>query len=162
MVTFALKINLLAETIEQFPGATIIWARFRAEHKAIRRVLEAIVPSTEIGEITGEIKKDVREANRKAFQRNDIKYLICTQSCAGYGYTLTAAENEIYFSNTFSLEHRQQSEDRAHRIGQTKHVNIIDLLCPVAAKINVDVKVYDALIKKQDMAMELTDVKDLI
>jgi len=157
------KIDLLAETIEQFPGPTIIWARFKAEHLAIIRLLRAITSADKIGEITGRVKKDDREDNRRDFQSGQKDFLVCTQSCAGYGYTLTAAENEIYFSNTFSHEHREQSEDRAHRIGQTKHVNIIDLWCPVpAAKIDVDMKLKQSLIEKKDMAAMLTDVRSLI
>lgn len=159
------KIDLLLETLEQFPGPTIIWARFKPEHIAIKRLLQSIVPNDQIGEITGRIKKDDRETNRRAFQSGSIKYLICTQSCAGYGYTLTAAENEIYYSNTFSLEHREQSEDRAHRIGLTHHVNYIDLImrAPKGFKaVGVDQKIYDVLMKKKDLAAYMTDVTDLM
>lgn len=157
------KIDLLVETINEFPGPTIIWARFKAEHLAILRVLKAITSADKIGEITGRVKKNDREDYRRNFQNGTIQYLVCTQSCAGYGYTLTAAENEIYYSNTFSYEHREQSEDRAHRIGQTKHVNIIDLWCPVpSAKIDVDMKLKESHIVKKDMAHLLTDVKSFI
>jgi SNF2 family DNA or RNA helicase len=34
----------------------------------------------------------------------------------------------VYYSNSFDLEVRLQSEDRAHRIGQTKSVTYIDLI----------------------------------
>ena len=46
----------------------------------------------------------------------------------GYGLTLTAAKYVIYFSNSYNLEVRQQSEDRAHRYGQTSQVTYIDLI----------------------------------
>ena len=151
------KLELLLELFEQFPGPTIIWARFKAEHVAIRRLLESITTPDKIGEIVGQVKKDIREQNRRAFQSGAQHYLICTQACAGYGYTLTAAENEIYYSNTFSLEHREQSEDRAHRIGQDKHINIVDMLMPDT----VDVKVHKALISKRNVADLLTDVSGL-
>ncbi len=157
------KIDLLVEAIEQFPGPTLIWARFKAEHLAILRVLKAITHSNRIGEITGRVKKNDRENSRRAFQRGDMDYLVCTQSCAGYGYTLTAAKNEMYFSNTFSHEHRVQSEDRAHRITLTHEVNIIDLWCPVpGAKIDVDMKLKQSLIEKKDMADLCTDVRSLM
>jgi SNF2 family DNA or RNA helicase len=41
---------------------------------------------------------------------------------------LTKASYVIYFNNSYNLEVRQQSEDRAHRIGQTKNVLYIDLV----------------------------------
>jgi len=156
------KIDLLVETIEQFPGPTLIWARFKAEHVAILRVLRAITHSDRIGEITGRIKKNEREETRRSFQRGQKDYIVCTQSCAGYGYTLHAAENEIYYSNTFSYEHRIQSEDRAHRIGLDHKVNIIDLWCPVAAKIDVDTKLQQTLEANCDMAELCTNVRDLL
>ena len=157
------KLNLMVETIEQFPGPTLIWARYKAEHLAILKALRAVTSTDKIAEITGRIKKNDREIFRRAFQSGHVDYLVCTQSCAGYGYTFTAAENEIYYSNTFSHEHRVQSEDRPHRIGQTKHVNVIDLWCPVpSAKIDADMKIKKALAAKKDMADLLTDVKDLL
>lgn len=156
------KIDLLVETIEQFPGPTLIWARFKAEHLAILRVLRAITAADKIGEITGRVKKNVREDCRRAFQAGRIDYIVCTQSCAGYGYTLTQAENEIYYSNTFSYEHRIQSEDRAHRIGLTHKVNIIDLWCLVPYKINIDLKLRETLEANMDMAELCTNVKDLL
>jgi SNF2 family DNA or RNA helicase len=147
------KMELLMETINDYPGPTLIWARFQAEHAGIyKRMIEDEIPAKRIGFITGPTPKDEREQNRKLFQKGKQHYLICTQSCAGYGYTLTAAENEIYYSNTFSLEHREQSEDRAHRIGQTKHVNIIDLMM----RKTVDQKIYDALRTKRNVAELLT------
>ena len=157
------KIDLLLETIEQFPGPSLIWSRFKAEHIAILKLLKAITHPSRIGEITGRIKKNEREDTRRAFQRGAVDYIVCTQSCAGYGYTLTAAVNEFYYSNTFSHEQRVQSEDRAHRISLTHDVNIVDLFCPVpGARIDVDMKLKESLRIKKDMADMLTDVSDLM
>ena len=150
------KIELLLETIEEFPGPTIIWARFQAEHRAIHKALTSIMKPERIGFITGPTDPEDREAYRIAFQSpdNPLDYLICTQQCAGYGYTLTRAENEIYYSNTFSLEHRLQSEDRAHRIGQTKNVNYIDLI----VKGTPDTIIHKALLSKKNVSEMLTDI----
>jgi SNF2 family DNA or RNA helicase len=46
----------------------------------------------------------------------------------GYGLTLTAASLVVYYSNSFDLEVRLQSEDRAHRIGQTKPVMVYRII----------------------------------
>ena len=47
---------------------------------------------------------------------------------AGFGLTLTAATNVIYYANDFNLETRIQSEDRCHRIGQHHPVTYVDLV----------------------------------
>ena len=156
------KIDLLVETTLQFPGPTLFWARFKAEHVAIIKALGAIVNPKFIGEITGRVDKKDREDNRRAFQKGKLEYLVMSQSCGGAGYTLTKAENEQFYSNTFSHRIRVQAEDRAHRIGLEHPVNLIDLLIPVpSTKIDVDTKVYEALVKKGINADMLTDVSGL-
>ena len=66
----------------------------------------------------------------------------------GYGLTLTAASNVIYYSNSYDLELRLQSEDRAHRIGQTNKVTYVDIISPQT----VDQKIVDALRSKISVA----------
>jgi hypothetical protein len=51
------------------------------------------------------------------------------------------ATTVIYYSNSFDLEVRLQSEDRAHRIGQTNKVTYVDLI----AKDTVDEHIVKAL-----------------
>ena len=69
-------------------------------------------------------------------------------STGGYGLTLTAAHTVIYYSNTYDLEKRMQSEDRAHRIGQTNKVTYIDLI----SEGTVDEKIVQSLRSKIDIA----------
>ena len=72
-------------------------------------------------------------------------------STGGYGLTLTAAHTVIYYSNTYDLEKRLQSEDRAHRIGQVNKVTYIDLI----SKDTVDEKIVKALRNKLSLAQEV-------
>ena len=66
----------------------------------------------------------------------------------GYGITLTAATTVIYFSNSYDLEIRLQSEDRAHRIGQKNTVTYIDMVSPDT----LDEKILTALKNKVNLA----------
>ena len=52
--------------------------------------------------------------------------------------------NAIYYSNSFDLEQRMQSEDRCHRIGQKKPVTVYKLI----AKDSVDEDIYRMQEKK--------------
>ena len=54
----------------------------------------------------------------------------------------------MYYSNSFSSTDRAQSEDRAHRIGQTRSVTYIDLI----AEGTVDAVVVEALRGKRDVS----------
>jgi SNF2 family DNA or RNA helicase len=64
----------------------------------------------------------------------------------------------VYYSNSFDLEKRLQSEDRAHRIGQTKNVTYIDLI----AVNTVDEKIVRALRDKINIATQVLgeDIKE--
>jgi len=65
--------------------------------------------------------------------------------------TLTAASTVVYYSNNYDLEKRIQSEDRAHRIGQTKSVTYIDLM----TEKTVDEKIVKSLRNKIDIAAKV-------
>ena len=60
----------------------------------------------------------------------------------------------------FFLEKRLQSEDRAHRIGQTGSVTYVDLI----AEKTIDEKIVKSLRDKIDIANEIMgeDIKDWI
>ena len=59
----------------------------------------------------------------------------------------------MYYSNDYSLEVRLQSEDRAHRIGQTSKVTYVDLM----ADHTIDEKIVKALNAKIDLASQVME-----
>ena len=65
-----------------------------------------------------------------SFQKGDARFFVGNPQTAGYGLTLTAANNVIYYANDYNLETRMQSEDRCHRIGQIISVLYVDLVVP--------------------------------
>ena len=66
----------------------------------------------------------------------------------------------IYYSNNFDLEVRLQSEDRAHRIGQTSKVTYVDII----AENTTDERVLKALRNKINIASQVLaeDFRDWI
>ena len=93
-----------------------------------------------------------RQDNIRKFQSDPkCRFIVGTPSTGGYGITLTTANTVIYYSNGYDLEKRLQSEDRAHRIGQTKSVTYVDLIC----EDTVDEKITKALRKKINIASEV-------
>jgi len=93
-----------------------------------------------------------RQENIRKFQEDEkVRFFVGTTQTGGYGITLTAASNMIYYSNGYDLEKRLQSEDRAHRIGQHKPVTYVDIL----AEETVDEKIVKSLRKKINIASEV-------
>ena len=80
-----------------------------------------------------------------------------TPQTGGYGITLTAASTMIYYSNGYDLEKRQQSEARIDRIGQTRPMTYIDIIC----EDTVDERMVKSLRKKVDIATQMgEELKD--
>jgi len=101
----------------------------------------------------GDTDMDERKRVLEEFQKpeSEMRFFVGNPSTGGYGLTLTAAHTMVYYSNSFDLEKRLQSEDRAHRIGQTKNVTYIDLI----AVGTVDEKIVKALRAKIDIATQV-------
>lgn len=136
------KLSVLEEILDEAPGRKmIIWCRFTEEMKLIRDLLCArgvkYVSMAGDVKISGSKQKkgeqcacgDCRGCFVRQFQDDPSTTIFLGQiATAGMGITLTAADLVVYYSNDYSLEHRLQSEDRCHRIGQTKSVTYIDIL----------------------------------
>ena len=84
-------------------------------------------------------------------KNSDLRYLVSNPKTGGYGLTLTASHTVIYYSNSYDLEVRLQSEDRAHRIGQTSKVTYIDLI----AEKTVDEQIVKSLRGKINIATQV-------
>lgn len=112
-----------------------------------------------VGTYYGDTDEEERRRVVREFQDPDseLRFFVGNPKTGGYGLTLTAANLVVYFSNSFDLEVRLQSEDRAHRIGQTQKVTYIDLITPKS----VDEKIVRALRDKIDIASQVLgeDVK---
>lgn len=154
------KIDGMMGIIEELePEAkVIVWSRFVPELRLIARELNHNYKGG-VSRWWGEIKEDVRSYELDCFM-NDPKrrFWVGQQHSGGYGLTLTAATNVIYYSNDFSYEARAQSEDRAHRIGQTNKVTYWDLAVPGT----IDMKVLAVLRDKREMAEFFSTPGDIV
>ena len=146
------RIKELMGVLDETEGKAIIWANYQL---SVGEIIQAIIK--EYGEDSyvhyyGLTSQEERQDNIRKFQ-NDPKcrFLVGTPQTGGYGITLTQAHTVIYYSNSYDLEKRLQSEDRAHRIGQTKTVTYIDLI----AEDTVDEKIVKALRDKINIASEV-------
>jgi SNF2 family DNA or RNA helicase len=144
------RIDTLLEAISAVAGGkSIIWARFTYDIDIIMSELAraGISAVRYDGQTTSE---DRAEAIEK-FQRGDAQCFVANPDAAGTGLTLHAASFVVYYSNNFKLTKRLQSEDRAHRIGQTKSVTYIDIVC----EDSVDERIVETLRRRRDIAAEI-------
>lgn len=148
------KVDALLELAEDVPGKTIVWARFRSELDIISRALKKAYGPGSVAEFHGGVSNEKRTEGRLAFQdpKSKVRFFVGQTETGGLGITLTEAEVVVYFSNSFSLESRLQSEDRAHRAGTRHTVTYVDLV----ARATLDTKLLDALRGKKNMADVIT------
>ena len=146
------RISELMDVLDEIEGKAIIWAHYQWDIKDIIKEIVKVHGPGSVVDYYGLTPQDERQSNIKSFQTDDkCRFLVGTPQTGGYGITLTAANTVIYYSNGYDLEKRLQSEDRAHRIGQSKSVTYVDLICDDT----VDEKIVKSLRKKINIASEV-------
>jgi SNF2 family DNA or RNA helicase len=103
------------------------------------------------GYIDGAVPQAERTAARQRFQANKLDLACVTTGAGGTGLNLTAADTMVFLAPPWGLVPRLQSEGRAHRRGQSKPVQVIDIV----AKDTVEARVYEALRRKAASLAEL-------
>jgi hypothetical protein len=146
------RTEAVVEILHEYAGKAIIWAPYP---QALRKIANRLCE--EFGEDStvcywGETKLEERLVARNRIQNDDkCRFIVSNQSVGKFGNTWTSCNLVIYYANSFDNEDRQQSEDRAHRIGQTKYVTYIDL----RTKGTIDERLIQVLRKKINMASTL-------
>lgn len=156
------RIEALETILEDFNGKAIIWANYRQTLADVVASLRKKFGHDAVVDYYGGTSAADRDYAYRAFQDPDspVRFFVANAQSAGYGLTLTQASLVVYYSNGYNLEHRLQSEDRAHRIGQTKSVTYIDLVTPDT----VDERIIEVLRNKKNLAHEVlgSQIRDWI
>jgi len=155
------KLTELMATLEETQGKVIIWGFFTQNLLEIQKAIATA--KTPEGDLKygpesveifyGQTKSEDRQSIVEKFQdpQSPLRFFVGQPRTGGYGLTLTEAKTVIYFSNGYDLEVRLQSEDRAHRIGQTNKVTYVDII----AKDTIDEKILQALRSKIDISAKV-------
>ena len=88
------------------------------------------------------------------------RFIVSNPQVGGYGNTWLRGTTVIYYSNDYNLESREQSEDRAHRIGQSGAIHGDEtepsvLYIDLRAKGTVDEKIIKVLRAKKKLTDEV-------
>lgn len=145
------RLQILGEITQDLPHKAIIWARFIQDIDLICDMLGDTAVRWD-----GTVNEDQREVNKFRFKTcpvEEVQFIVATPDSMGEGHTLNEALTTIYYSNSFKMKERHQSEDRNHRAGQKNHVNYIDIV----ADNTKDVDILTSLRKKFDNASVVID-----
>lgn len=147
------------ELIERLEEKAIIFCKYTHEIKTITKLINEEYGEGTAIEFYGGLNQKKRQENLKRFE-NGSQFLVANKTCAGYGLNLQFCNYVIYYSNDWDYATRTQSEDRVHRMGQTRNVHYID----ICADYTLDVRILDCLERKEDLVdsfkSELENKKD--
>lgn len=157
------KLDIMLDRAEDVmrEGKLIIWSRFKLDNEAIYRRL------TQRGYLGGKYDSTTSDAERQriidGFTNNDnYRFFVGSQRAGGVGLTLLGSKNVrvhnvFYYSNDFNFGAREQSEDRAHRIGLKNPVLYTDF----AYSNSIESYIAKRLQSKKDLATMVKNVGEI-
>jgi SNF2 family DNA or RNA helicase len=144
------RLSELMDLLAESDGKVIIWANYRKNIQDIKLAIQKEYGMTSVATYYGDTAAEDRQdiVDKFSDPQSELRFFVGNPTTGGYGLTLVSSHTVVYYSNSFDLEKRLQSEDRAHRIGQTEKVTYIDLI----ATNTVDEHIVKALRNKINIA----------
>lgn len=122
----------------------IVWCRFSRDVDLITRELGP----PRCVRYDGQVSEKEKVKALDFFTSGKRQICVAKAASMGMGLTLVNSAISFYYSNTFSLLERLQSEDRQHRPGQHNPVTYVDLV----ADKTVDAKILKDLRESNELA----------
>lgn len=142
----------LVDILSEHSGKAIVWVCYQTTLLRLRERLEKEFGAKSVACFWGGNSTTRADDELRFLQDSECRFMLSTPAAGGRGNTWVVADLVVYFANSHNLEHRVQSEDRAHRGGQTRSVTYVDLV----ARGTLDEKIIHALRKKIDIAAAIS------
>lgn len=142
---FVILNSLLSDYIQAGDHKVIVWTSFVDNVIALAARYREYSPVT----LYGEMKTHERDRAIRSFRQDKtVRLLVANPAAAREGLTLTEANIAIYVDGTFNMVDYLQSQDRIHRISQTRECKILLLL----AQSTIDAFIDHSLEQKHRLA----------
>jgi len=146
------RIDEILDVLAEHEGKAIIWVTYTHELEKIATAIAATYGPESVARFFGG-NAGTRDEDEKRFLSDPYcRFIVSTPASGGRGNTWNVATLAVYAASSHDLEHRYQSEDRCHRIGQHNSVTYVDLI----VRGTVEEKIIKALRKKIDLAKAIT------
>ena len=148
------KVHKLLDLIAEYRkngDRVLVFSKFATVIRLLNEVLDKLdVPALVLA---GETAVSERQAMINEFNENpDIPVFLLTTGAGGTGINLTAANKVVIFDQSDNPQDDVQAENRAHRLGQTRDVEIVRLL----SSGTVEGLIHEACRKKLELAKKVT------
>jgi SNF2 family DNA or RNA helicase len=124
------KLQMLSDLLVDFLASgrrIIIYSQFVKMQRLIHDLLTKIGVSDALWLHGG--TRDRAEVVRRFQDPDGPRVIVVSLKAGGTGVTLTAADTVIFYDPWWNPAIEDQAADRAHRIGQTKTVHVVKLIC---------------------------------
>ncbi len=144
--------EMLTEVIEEGENALVftqyaVMGRLLAEHLERELQIERLY-------LDGSLTRDARERVVDRFQMGtEPRVLVASLRAGGTGLNLTAASHVFHYDRWWNPAVEDQASDRAHRIGQTRVVQVHRLVCAGTIEERID----QLISSKRDLAERIVD-----
>lgn len=142
------RTETLIEMLNEYDGKAIIWASYDVNVNSIHQALEEEFGEGSCARFWGGNRSTREDEEARFLTDPDCRFIVATAAAGGRGRTWVNANLVVYYSNTYDLEHRSQSEERAQGVGKLDPVTYVDLISPGT----VDEKFISALKSKINLA----------
>ena len=139
------KTEALINEIDNGDYPCIVVTRFTAEAKYLYQELSTAFKDKSVGIFIGPMKKPNDPIGD--FKSGKVDILIANERMISKGHNLQLSHTIYFFSSNYSLEDRDQTEDRISRYGQTEKCLITDFI----ADGTIDMKVYASIKMKRNL-----------
>lgn len=136
------KFEVLLQLLNETSGCVVVWFRFNEELHYVHDQLQKLGISC--AAYYGDVSVEDRKTIETEFQSGAYKCILLQVKTGLYALDLSAADTAVYYSNSFSLEERIQSEKRISHPKKTSTLKYVDIL----TKGWPDTTIYNALKRK--------------
>ncbi|MFD0202836.1 MULTISPECIES: DEAD/DEAH box helicase [Saccharothrix] len=159
------KLELLDELLDTIlaeDGSVLVFTQYVAMARLIERHLAGRGIATQL--LHGGTPVPAREDMVRRFQDGGCPVFLLSLKAAGTGLNLTRADHVVHYDRWWNPAVEDQATDRAHRIGQTRPVQVHRLIAEgtiedrIAAMLRAKRDLADAVLARGDAAFtELSD-----
>ncbi|OAA61005.1 snf2 family helicase [Niveomyces insectorum RCEF 264] len=148
------KVRALLDLVRSFQAngdRALVFTRFARVLNILRECLAHA--GLDYVSLEGATRVEERQAIIDEFNSNDaIPVFLLTTGSGGSGINLTAANKVVIFDQSDNPQDDVQAENRAHRLGQTRDVEVVKLL----TRGTIEELVYKACQTKLELAQRVT------
>lgn len=150
--------ELLDKLIVVEDGKVLIFSLFTQVLDILENVLS--LWSIKFLRLDGSTAVDIRQdIIDKFYQEDTIPVFLLSTKAGGFGINLVCANNVIIFDQSFNPHDDKQAEDRAHRVGQEREVNVFRMISKGTIEENMYLVAKNKLELDQSMSGEQIENK---